>query len=186
MGNDTRCSIEGCNNNHLARGWCTKHYSRWRTHGDPLKVLPPSGGQRAKNPSSLFWVKVDAEGDCWEWLGARRPNGYGIFASRGVNHGAHRFAWELLVGKIPEGLVIDHLCKNRGCVNPDHLEPVTYSVNNIRGAGPALSKIRRAVKKCKNGHDFTEGNTYRYQVNGAPRRACRQCKKDKRQNRSKD
>lgn len=173
------CAIDGCENLTLARGWCPKHYARWKTHGDPEKILPRAGGRKVQAPGVLFWEKVDASGDCWEWLGAKRPNGYGVFGTQGKNEGAHRFAWENLVGKIPDGLVIDHLCKNRGCVNPDHLEPVTYSENNIRGAGPFLSRIRRAVTHCKYGHEFTEENTYVSTWQGSTKRVCKQCRKSR-------
>jgi len=177
MVNDTRlCTIEGCENAKLARGWCPKHYARWRSTGDPLKTRKPTGGRKPVDPTRSFWSKVDADGDCWEWKGAMRPNGYGVFATNGKNVGAHRFAWENLIGPIPEGLVIDHLCKNRGCVNVTHLEPVTYSENILRGAGPFLTKIRRAVTECKHGHAFDAENTYLC-ANG--KRACRKCRKDR-------
>lgn len=80
-----------------------------------------------------FWEKVDATGDCWEWTSTRRNN-YGRFWIEGTRFvQAHRQAWEFLVGLIPEGLHLDHLCRNVGCVNPDHLEPVTPQENFRRG-----------------------------------------------------
>lgn len=84
-----------------------------------------------------FWEKVDRRGpdECWPWLAAT-SQGYGIFHVR-VGEPlarAHRFSYGLLVGAIPDGLVLDHLCRNRACVNPEHLEPVTYRVNNLRAA----------------------------------------------------
>lgn len=69
---------------------------------------------------------------CWRWTGTLTHGGYGQIARHGRNVTAHRAMWEHLRGPIPEGLVIDHLCLNRRCVNPDHLEVVTYSVNNFR------------------------------------------------------
>lgn len=173
------CAIDGCENLTLARGWCSKHYARWKAHGDPEKVLPRTGGPKVQDPAKLFWAKVDADGDCWEWMGARNPKGYGIFGTKGKNVYAHRFAWEILVGPIPDGLIIDHRCKNTPCVNPDHLEPVTYSENITRGAGPYLTTIRRAVTHCKHNHEFTDENTYTYVWNGKVKRACIQCKKDR-------
>lgn len=93
-----------------------------------------------------FWSKV-AWGDpdsCWLWQGAQTGSGsYGIF-SFGPAHNrtmvvAHRMAYTLEVGEIPEGLVLDHLCRTKACVNPDHLEPVTQSVNNLRGNSPRIA-----------------------------------------------
>lgn len=89
---------------------------------------------------------------CWLWTGTISASGYGRLKRQGRDIFAHRFAYELLVGPIPEGLVIDHLCRTRSCVNPDHLEPVTHAENLRRGKGhPTL----RPGKKCKNGHLLT-------------------------------
>lgn len=120
-----------------------------------------------------FWAKVDKNGPggCWPWLGAVRT-GYGRFAvqqKRLVQ--AHRFAYELLVGPIPDGLELDHLCRNRACVNPDHMEPVTSRVNTLRGTSPAA---RNAVKThCDAGHPLSPENTYVW--NG--QRACKTCRR---------
>ena len=91
-----------------------------------------------------FWSKVDRRGldECWEWLGAKLVKGYGHFFLGGTRQEgnrrwvlAHRFAYEELVGPIPDGLDLDHLCRNVGCCNPAHLEPVSRSVNLLRGVG---------------------------------------------------
>jgi hypothetical protein len=84
-----------------------------------------------------FWDNVDIADDCWEWQRSCRTSGYGQYSTwkdgkRVKNWLAHRYAYEQVVGPIPEGLEIDHLCRNRRCVNPDHLEPVTRSVNQQR------------------------------------------------------
>jgi hypothetical protein len=97
-----------------------------------------------------FWSNVDASGDCWEWTAARTWDGYGKFSIlRGArSRMAHRAAWEMLVGQIPDRHHIDHLCFNTGCVNPDHLEPMTPQVNADRArrmrAG-RLAELRRAA-----------------------------------------
>lgn len=113
--------------------------------------------------------------DCWEWQGEMLNTGYGVisFGSQRSHTRerrlSHRVSWELLRGPIPDGLVIDHLCRNRRCVNPNHLEPVT-NLENIQ-RGPAKQKTH-----CINGHAFDETNTYRY-ANG--NRICRKCRAER-------
>ena len=108
--------------------------------------------------------------DCWEWTGARIPEGYGVIMRDGQNVGAHRAMYEYFVGPIPEGHQIDHLCKNTGCVRPGHLEAVTGWENRRRGNSPWGVNARR--EECASGHEFTEENTY-IRTNG--HRTCREC-----------
>lgn len=118
-----------------------------------------------------FWPKVvrDPDTGCWEWTGAT-ARGYGQIWSAGQRVYAHRLAYELLVGPIPEGLELDHLCRNRPCVNPRHLEPVTHRVNTLRGVSPSAKAATQT--HCVHGHPFDEANTYRLS-DGA--RRCRRC-----------
>lgn len=76
-----------------------------------------------------FMGKVEASPLCWEWRGRRTSDGYGLFRIGRSDRYAHRFAWSALVGPIPAGLELDHLCRNRGCVNPAHLQPVAHAEN---------------------------------------------------------
>lgn len=117
-----------------------------------------------------FWNKVDMAGDCWIWTGAHIPQGYGVFRLTSQKTAvAHRVAYELLVGPIPEGAQLDHLCRRRDCVNPDHLEPVTGSENVQRGL---TSKRVRMKAVCKYGHPFTPENTGTW----GGKRYCRTCR----------
>jgi hypothetical protein len=121
-----------------------------------------------------FWAKVDrrSPAECWQWQANASPNGYGRFYRDGRQHGAHRVAYELNVGPIPEGLTIDHLCKNTRCVNPNHLEAVPAAVNMLRGDSPCARNARKT--HCKHGHEFTPENT-RLSSRG---RACLTCEKE--------
>ncbi len=111
---------------------------------------------------------------CWEWIGYDGPNGYGRVKLVGRNILAHRAVYEALVGTIPEGAELDHLCRNRRCVNPAHLEPVTRRVNVLRGVAPAAVNAKKT--HCIRGHEYTPENT-RAGINraGHPTRACRTC-----------
>jgi hypothetical protein len=121
----TTCRFEGCPDGAVLRGWCNKHYHRIRKTGNPAQVQMIRGDDAAR-----FWSYVDVDGDCWEWTGQRDRDGYGrLWRPAGKTRVAHRIAYELLVGPIPEGLQLDHLCLNKCCVNPDHVEPVTLAEN---------------------------------------------------------
>ncbi len=120
------CVIDSCAKPVYARNLCEMHYMRWR-RGQSMEA--PS---RVGRPvADRFWEKVDVTDDCWEWL-ATRGRGYGKFKTDHQMKWAHRVAWEMLIGPIPDGLTLDHLCRNPGCVNPAHLEPVTQAENNRR------------------------------------------------------
>lgn len=109
------------------------------------------------SPVERFWMRIQrsAETSCWQWVGANTGvKKYGRFSvTADVAVVAHRYAYELLVGPIPDGMVLDHLCRNHSCVNPAHLEPVTSSENLLRGQASAA--VARRSGKCKNGHPFS-------------------------------
>lgn len=128
------------------------------------------GTRMGKYPVERLIEKVHfAESGCWEWIGKRFPNGYGQITWRFNGQPkcllAHRLAYTLMVGPIPDGLVLDHLCRVKWCVNPDHLEPVAQRTNVMRGLAPFVNgQLRREVTHCKRGHpiDGLHGNGKRY------------------------
>lgn len=158
------CSVDGCDRPHEARGWCRKHYDRW-CHGRPVEADPPSEAER-------FWDKVDLRTGvgCWIWTAFIDDCGYGSFWAPRGTQAAHRWSWEHLIGRIPAGMVLDHLCRVRECVNPAHLEPVEVSENFFRSDAPASMN---AVKThCVRGHELSGENLYLRPDGGRNCRAC--------------
>lgn len=109
---------------------------------------------------------------CWLWMAHRDRDGYGRIQVRGKTLGAHRLAYEIFVGPIPQGLTIDHLCRIRHCVNPHHLDAVTLKVNVERGLSFRTS---RHLTHCPHGHPYDSENTY---INKKGRKVCRTCKRE--------
>jgi hypothetical protein len=168
-----QCSVEDCGRRGLLRlGYCSKHYQKFKRHGDPLggKDVP-----RLRGVPDLerFLTYTDRNGPvpsyrpdlgpCWLWLRSL-TEGYGNFYFRGGPCPAHRASYELFVGPIPDGLHIDHLCRVKHCVNPAHLEPVTRCENARRGAHGMKTH-------CKHGHEYTPENT----IHLGGKRRCREC-----------
>jgi hypothetical protein len=117
--------------------------------------------------AARFWRKVDRTGECWQWLPPPKREGYGQFwvsVDVGMAY-AHRVAFEATIGPIPDGLTIDHLCRNRRCVNPAHLEPVTRGENVRRGEAAEHNRIKT---HCPQGHEYDI-------VTRNGRRACQRC-----------
>lgn len=120
-----------------------------------------------------FFDKVDASASCWLWKASINGGGYGQFRLDGKLRKAHRVAWEMLVGPIPEGRHLDHLCRVRNCVNPDHLEPVTQAENIRRGN---VGKHNPVKTHCPQGHEYAGDNTYRKPPGY---RECRTCNRER-------
>jgi hypothetical protein len=174
------CSIEGCQKPKKSRGWCEMHYTRWRTHGDPLVSKVIMGDDAAR-----FWSKVDKDGplpqpgsladdrglgQCWLWTPPPDTHGYGQFRVDGRLTGAHLYSFALHGGVLVAELEIDHLCRRPICVNPGHFEQVTPRVNLMRSQSWAA--LNAAKTHCPQGHPYDAENTYRPARGG---RMCRKC-----------
>jgi HNH endonuclease len=169
-----KCSVDGCDRDAVARDLCPPHHARWLKYGDPLITKI----DRLATPEQRFWSFVNKNGlasaarpelgACWLWTGGT-TDGYGIFSLDGRSDHAHRVAYRWLVGEPAPGLELDHLCRVRCCVRPDHLEAVTHGVNVRRGVSPWAANA--AKTHCDNGHEFTKANTRMYRG----RRICREC-----------
>jgi hypothetical protein len=125
-----------------------------------------------------FWAKVrEVDGGCWEWTGSLNRDGYGNAWASGACRGAHRVAFEAMVCDIPADLELDHLCRNRACVNPYHMDMVTHRVNIRRGIlGDVLRARAAAITHCPRDHEYTPANT----MQQGNKRKCRTCHNDRR------
>lgn len=144
-----------------------------------------SCGQHGRYGSATkrFWAKVNRNGPvsshrpdlgpCWEWTKGQRGAGYGSFRLDGRPQRAHCVAYEWANGPVPDGMELDHLCRNRICVRPSHLEAVTHRENLLRGEGFAALNARRT--HCHAGHPFDETNTY---IDRRGERVCRTCARE--------
>jgi len=135
------------------------------------KLTRAARGRRLVN-AEYMRQRVENVGECWEWQGGVLSNGYGRCQS--VEYGvlAHRVSYQIFVGPIPAGLTIDHLCRNRRCINPDHLEAVTPRVNVLRG--DTIVAANASKTHCPKGHELAGDNLY---LAPSRRRYCRTCQR---------
>lgn len=180
MSTNRTCSVEGCDKPHEAHGYCNMHYARWKKHGDPHAGIQRLAGADAIDKLAAR-MDIDPDTGCWLWTGASRNN-YGTIWIDGRSLTSHKVAYEMLVGPVPEGLDVDHVChsedlscpggvtcRHRLCFNPDHLEPVTRRENAHRGRGP------HGNTHCPQGHEYSTENTIVRNDNNEPGRRCRIC-----------
>jgi hypothetical protein len=156
------CSVDDgeCIPGRLRYGMCERHYRRVKATGSPAPAVAPT-----------FKRYTVTDTGCREWAGGLYPNGYGKLGAE-INGTtlAHIAFYVEACGPVPDGLELDHLCRNRACVNPDHLEPVTRSVNIQRGVAARLAE---RGGRCVHGHDLTEPDAWHVERSGA--RYCKEC-----------
>lgn len=171
---DSGCNAKNCDKHHYAKGYCLVHYWRNKKHGDTDRRLRIYKKTPVLDRLESKIERIPIAG-CWMWTGAGDKKGYGRINIDGKIRLTHRVYYEIMVGKVPDGLELDHLCRNPSCCNPSHLEPVTRKVNTDRGlCAEAHRKRKSLIRFCKNGHDYTEENTY---VDKRGRRSCKECMK---------
>jgi hypothetical protein len=146
----------------FADGLCSPHYKRKWRYGDPLAGGPFMDEPATKRFARLYTI---SDSGCWEWTGALDRLGYGQVHWQGRRQRAHRAVYEATGNVIPDGLELDHLCRNKRCVNPSHLEPVTHSEN--------LRRHYATVTECPQGHPYDDANTY---ITSSGKRRCRTCR----------
>ena len=167
---------------------CTESSARYRKkHASKIAASKKAYVQRKFEESGAvrkyvcgpFWSKVEKiDGGCWNWVAGKNTYGYGQTTFGGKKALAHRRAYMELVGPIPRGLTLDHLCRNRGCVNPEHLEPVTQKENTLRGM--SVAALNAAKTQCPSGHPYEGENVKVYRnKNGQAARYCVECSRIK-------
>lgn len=162
---DSTCSVDGCERLVERRGYCKAHFNRVLRHGHPQADKPVGFKVSWSDPKGALYARVQVTpSGCHQWTGSIHK-GYG----RATGGLAHVKSWELANGPVPDGMELDHLCRNRACINPDHLEPVTHDENVKRGLSGSAARART---HCPKGHAYDSANTYR---DSRGWRSCKAC-----------
>lgn len=155
------------------RGECKKCRNAYN-----LSKLTDNFISKRRPPLERLMSRIEKVNGCWEWQGPVNHNGYGQMYAHKKKMTTHRFSYESFIGPVPDGLQIDHLCRNRKCCNPDHLEAVTQRENMLRGEAPTGINARKT--HCIRGHEYTPENT---RIRSKGYRMCRACHREQRRER---
>ncbi len=173
-----KCKFDGCKGRVVGRGYCPGHYDQLK-NGKPLIKLYQKHRKSGTPPriicDEVYCPNHDLFGPCHVYRGGKDSNGYGLVRADNKNTRAHQYVWVKEIGPIPEGLVIDHQCRNRGCCNTDHLRAVTHQVNMTENIVGASWQLGKAKTHCLRGHCYNEENTI---ISKMGTRQCRACHRE--------
>lgn len=168
------CTASECTGKHYSLGYCLRHYRRLQKRG----TIEDRPGDKVDVKARIRCsIEIPIGVGCWLWTGGELYRGYGRLSISNRNKMAHVASYNEYIGPVPRGLILDHLCRTRRCVNPEHLEPVTRGVNTMRSK-LTVARINADKTHCKRGHEFTEENTqlFRQSRGGRIGRNCRKCR----------
>lgn len=172
------CFFPGCLKLSYCKDLCRGHYEQ-SYRGIPLKPLrfrrkinTPPIIEYEENPC----LNPKLEGECHVFKGHKDKKGYGHVLLNGNSYGVHRYVWEQQIGPIPEGMVIDHQCRNSSCCNVKHLRVVTHQINSTENVVGIAWQLEAAKTHCKWGHPFNEENTH---ITKQGKRHCRVCDRER-------
>lgn len=170
-----KCQFNGCDRDAHTKGWCSAHYQQ-QYHGKTMTPLHATVRPRG-SPPRIICDEVMCQvpglvGPCHVFRAYKDDCGYGRVAVDGEGMASvHVYVWERVNGPVPDGLEIDHQCRNRGCCNEDHLRAVTHQINCTENVVGSVWQLQLAKTHCPQGHPYSEENTYKYGTN----RFCREC-----------
>lgn len=174
-----KCRFGGCDNHVHGHDYCSGHVRQLKA-GTPLAVLKRQR-KRGSEPIVKYREAIcdvpGLEGPCHVFIGFINDAGYGQLWHGNKAIGSHRYTYERVNGKIPDGLVIDHVCRNRACCNALHLRAVTVQINSTENIQGAAWQLQAMKTRCIKGHPFDEANTYIHSTKGT--RECRRCRADR-------